>query len=565
MKVIGKLLLTLCVLILLALAAAYFIVQSRWGARQISDWVNQHTHYRITLSALQHTLGQPATVQVNGFSLARAGQPPLIQSATLRLTFGWQQLSAPRHFSAISLSGGKLTLTQDGIPPLPISAAALRLHDMQILWPHADWPLQASDVDGGIVPLRPGSTKVDFQFSAAALNIGEIPAKSVLVQGEYRDRQLWLNNLGADVANGQMTAQALRQADGTWRIDSLRLSQIHWQSPQALRPFLHALQILPPLTLVRLDLLGANLEGKGWALGGLDATLRNVSLTDGHWHSQRGSLAFNAADIVLGAVHLSDPLLSADLTPQGITLRQFNTRWSNALIRASGDWQRDSGHLTLNDLAVVGLEYTLPSAWRTLWLRPLPAWLQEITLQRFSLSRTLLVDINPDFPFQMTALDGFGSHVTLARQRRWGIWQGQMQFNASEATFNKVDLRRPSATLLADGGTVRVSDLSAISQKGLLEASATLIQDDSLLTLALHGRGVPVSQLDAWGWPALTTLQGDMNLQLTLRAPLQAGTPFRQGVEATLQAQDGHGHTLHQRMVSGQLVAEPSPIATEGR
>ncbi|MEG2829330.1 MAG: AsmA family protein, partial [Edwardsiella sp. (in: enterobacteria)] len=124
MKVIGKLLLTLCVLILLALAAAYFIVQSRWGARQISDWVNQHTHYRITLSALQHTLGQPATVQVNGFSLARASQPPLIQSATLRLTFGWQQLSAPRHFSAISLSGGKLTLTQDGIPPLPISAAA---------------------------------------------------------------------------------------------------------------------------------------------------------------------------------------------------------------------------------------------------------------------------------------------------------------------------------------------------------------------------------------------------------------------------------------------------------
>ncbi|MDA6076563.1 AsmA family protein [Edwardsiella anguillarum] len=300
------------------------------------------------------------------------------------------------------------------------------------------------------------------------------------------------------MANGQMTAQALRQADGTWRIDSLRLSQIHWQSPQALRPFLHALQLLPPLTLVRLDLLGASLEGKDWALGGLDATLRNVSLTDGHWHSQRGSLAFNATDIVLGAVHLSDPLLSADLTPQGITLRQFNTRWSNALLRASGDWQRDSGHLTLNDLAIVGLEYTLPTAWRTLWLRPLPAWLQEITLQRFSLSRTLLVDINPDFPFQITALDGFGSHVTLARQRRWGLWHGQMQFNASEATFNKVDLRRPSATLQADSGTVRVSDLSAISQKGLLEASATLSQGDSLLTLALHGRGVPVSQLDAW-------------------------------------------------------------------
>ncbi|WP_205684981.1 hypothetical protein, partial [Poseidonibacter lekithochrous] len=91
----------------------------------------------------------------------------------------------------------------------------------------------------------------------------------VLIQGEYRDRQLWLTNLGADLANGQMTAQAQRLADGTWNIESIRLSQIHWQSPQTLRPFLQTLKRLPPLTLQRLELLGANLEGNGWALSGL--------------------------------------------------------------------------------------------------------------------------------------------------------------------------------------------------------------------------------------------------------------------------------------------------------
>lgn len=555
MKFVGKLLLTLSTLVLLLLVVAYFVLQSSWAARQMTTWINSHSAYRVTLDRLQYDLRQPRVLQLHGISLAPAGHPPIVQATTLALTFGGQQFTTPSQFSAIRLSRGELTLSAQGLPVLPISAATLQLHDMQIHWPHPDWPLQASGVDGGIIPLQPGAPQVDFQFSAASLNVGDIPAKNLLLQGDYRDGQLRLNNLGADVANGQMTAQAQRQADGVWRIDNLRLSQIYWQSPQTLRPFLHALQTLPPLILNRLDLLGANLEGDGWALGGLDATLNNVTLSDGRWHSQQGSLAFNAADIVIGNLHLSDPLFNAELTPQGVTLRQFSTRWSNALISTTGVWQRDSSHLTLNDLTVVGLEYSLPSAWRTLWQRPLPAWLEGVTLDRFSLSRTLLVDINPDFPFQMTALDGFGNHVTLARQHRWGLWQGQMQFNASEATFNKVDLRRPSVTLQADDNALHISDFSAISQKGLLEANATLTRSDNMFALALHGRGVPVGQLDAWGWPALTTLQGDVNLQLTLRAPLQAGMPFRPGVDATLQAQDGQGQTLQQRMVQGALVA----------
>ncbi|SPW27998.1 AsmA family [Edwardsiella tarda] len=553
MKVVGKLLLTLIALLLLMLVAAYFVLQSQWGARQISTWVNDHTRYRITLGGIHHDIRRPRALQLTDFSLARAGQPSELHAAAVTLTFGGQQFSTPRHFSAIRLSQGTLRLTATGLPDLPISANTLQLQDMRLDWPQSDWPLQATGVDGGIVPLQSGSPHVAFQFSAATLHIGEIPAQNVLIQGEYRDRQLWLTNLGADLANGQMTAQAQRLADGAWNIESIRLSQIHWQSPQTLRPFLQTLKRLPPLTLQRLELLGANLEGNGWALSGLDASLSHVSLTRGDWHSRQGTLAFNARDIVLGGIHLSEPLFDADLTPQGISVRQFSTRWDNALLRTSGSWRRDTGALALNDLAIVGLEYSLPTNWRELWLRPLPNWLATITLDHFSLSRTLLVDVNPAFPFQMTALDGFGNQVTLARQHRWGIWHGQMQFNASEATFNKVDLRRPSFTLQADEQGIRIDDLSAISQKGLLEANVSLNRRDDRLSLTLDGRGVPANQLNAWGWPSLP-LQGDVNLQLSLHAPLRATTPFRPGVNATLNAQDANGHHLQQRMVDGVLM-----------
>ncbi|AOV95501.1 hypothetical protein A9798_00125 [Edwardsiella hoshinae] len=554
MKVVGKLLLTLIILLLLALVAAYFVLQSHWAARQISAWVNDHTSYRITLGALHHDISRPRELQLTDFSLARAGQAAELQAAVVTLTVGGQQFSTPRRFSTIRLSRGTLQLTSTGLPALPIDANTLQLQDMRLDWPNSDWPLHATGVDGGITPLHPTTSRIAFQFSAATLRVGELPAQNVLLQGEYRDRQLWFTNLGADLANGQMTAQARRLADGAWNIESLRLSQIHWQSPQALRPFLHTLKRLPPLTIQRLDLLGANLEGDGWALSGLDANLSRVSLHQGDWQSQQGALAFNARDIVLGPLHLSEPLFDADLTPQGVTVRQFSTRWDNALLRASGTWRREEGELTLNDLAIVGLEYSLPANWRALLQRPLPDWLASITLDHFSLSRTLLVDVDPTFPFQMTALDGFGNQVTLARQHRWGIWNGQMQFNASEATFNKVDLRRPSFTLLADEQGIRIDDLSAISQKGLLEAKISLDRHDDRLNLTLDGHAVPADQLSAWGWPALP-LQGDINLQLSLHAPLRAMTPFRPGVNATLSAQDTKGHSLQQRMVDGVLVA----------
>lgn len=101
-------------------------------------------------------------------------------------------------------------------------------------------------------------------------------------------------------------------------------------------------------------------------------------------------------------------------------------------------------------------------------METLPSWLESVQVTKLSASRNLIIDINPDFPFQMTALDGNGSNLLMARNHQWGIWSGNLSFNAAAATFNRVDLRHPSIALSADDNAINVSEMSAFSADGML-------------------------------------------------------------------------------------------------
>lgn len=174
----------------------------------------------------------------------------------------------------------------------------------------------------------------------------------------------------------------------------------------------------------------------------------------------------------------------------------------NGTINASGRWLRDSRQLALDNLSLSGIEYTLPENWRQLWMSPLPEALSSVVIHQLAVSHTLLIDISPDFPFQMTALNGTGNELVLAKQHQWGIWSGDSEWKANEATFNRQDIRAPWLTLHADDRQITVSDLKMLIDNGPLVGSATLAQQPSRqFSLNLRGQNVPVEALQHWGWP----------------------------------------------------------------
>ncbi|WP_434924648.1 AsmA family protein [Enterobacter asburiae] len=563
MKFIGKLLIYLLVALLIVLLAFYILLQTRWGASQVSSWVTVNTDYELSFDKMNHRFSSPSHIILENVTFGRDGKPATLVAKKVDIGLSSRQITDPLHMDTITLFDGTLNLSPQ-TAPLPFQADRLQLNDMAFNSPNTEWDLSAQKVTGGVSPWQPEAGNVlgnnaQIQMSAGSLTLNGVPATNVLIEGQLNGKEVVLKTIGADMARGSLTGSALRNADGSWIIDTMRLNEIRLQSDKTLMAFFAPLATISSLQIGRLDVTDARLQGPDWAVTDLDLSLRNLTLSKGDWQSQEGRLSMNASEFIYGSLHLFDPILNAEFSPQGMALRQFTSRWEGGMVRTSGNWLRDGKALVLDDVAIAGLEYTLSQNWKTLWMEPLPEWLNSVTLQKFGLSRNLVIDIDPAFPWQITSLDGYGANLQLVKDRQWGIWGGSATLNGAAATFNRVDVRRPSLALNANAATVNITDLSAFTEKGILEATATVSQlPQRQITVSLNGRGVPLNVLQQWGWPALP-ITGDGNIQLTASGSVQASAPLKPTVNGKLNAVNMDKQQVQQTMTGGVVSTAPSP------
>ncbi|HIC4488969.1 TPA: AsmA family protein [Salmonella enterica subsp. enterica serovar Schwarzengrund] len=555
MKLIGRLLLYVLIACLVVIFGFYFLLQTRWGADHISNWVSENSGYHLTFDVMDHRFSAPSHLLLENVTFGRDGQPATLVAKTVDIGLSIRQLTAPLHVDTILLQDGTLNISVQ-TAPFPFEADRLQLRNMALNSPGSEWRLSTQRVNGGVMPWRPEAgrvlgNKAQIQLSAGSLTLNDVPATNVLIEGSIDHNQVMLNTVGADMARGALTGVARRNADGSWVVENLRLNDIRLQSDKSLSEFFAPLTTVPSLQIGRLEVTDSSLQGPDWAVTDLDLSLRNLTLRKEDWQSQEGKLSMNASEFIYGSLHLLDPILNAEFSPQGVALRQFTTRWEGGMVRTSGAWLRESKALILDDTAIAGLEYTLPENWKQLWMKPLPDWLNSLTLKKFSASRNLVIDIDPAFPWQITALDGYGANLELVQHHQWGVWSGNATLNAAAATFNRVDVRRPSLSLTANASTVNISDLSAFTGKGILEATASVSQLPQRQTqISLNGRGVPMDVLQQWGWPALP-IAGDGNIQLTASGNIQADAPLKPTVNGQLHAVNAQKQQITQTMQAG--------------
>ncbi|EHX3427285.1 AsmA family protein [Salmonella enterica] len=555
MKLIGRLLLYVLIACLVVIFGFYFLLQTRWGADHISNWVSENSGYHLTFDVMDHRFSAPSHLLLENVTFGRDGQPATLVAKTVDIGLSIRQLTAPLHVDTILLQDGTLNISVQ-TAPFPFEADRLQLRNMALNSPGSEWRLSAQRVNGGVMPWHPEAgrvlgNKAQIQLSAGSLTLNDVPATNVLIEGSIDHNQVMLNTVGADMARGALTGVARRNADGSWVVENLRLNDIRLQSDKSLSEFFAPLTTVPSLQIGRLEVTDSSLQGPDWAVTDLDLSLRNLTLRKEDWQSQEGKLSMNASEFIYGSLHLLDPILNAEFSPQGVALRQFTTRWEGGMVRTSGAWLRESKALILDDTAIAGLEYTLPENWKQLWMKPLPDWLNSLTLKKFSASHNLVIDIDPAFPWQITALDGYGANLELVQHHQWGVWSGNATLNAAAATFNRVDVRRPSLSLTANASTVNISDLSAFTGKGILEATASVSQLPQRQTqISLNGRGVPMDVLQQWGWPALP-IAGDGNIQLTASGNIQADAPLKPTVNGQLHAVNAQKQQITQTMQAG--------------
>ncbi len=560
MKFVGKLILSLLILLLLIVVVSYFLLQTRWGAEWASRRISDDTAYHLSVAKIEHNFSHPALLILHSVSFGHDGRPAVTVAKTVSLGLSFNLFDHPLRFATIELRDGILDVAN--MPnnlAWPLQAGRLQLHDMTVNSPRL--AVNAKKLNGGIIPWQPepgriAGSNASFQFSADSATFNGLTATNTLVQGRISNGQLLINNFGADIARGSVTGSAQRDSQGNWRVAALRLNDIRLQTDKPLAAFLQPLRALPAVHIARIDMTNARLQGPDWAVTDLNLLVKNLTLRHGRWQSEEGSLALNADSFINGQLTLNDPILNLRLSPQGVTDARFSSRWVNGLIRAQGSWQRQNKRLTLDELALAGLEYTLPENWRERWMAALPGWLDSVLVKKLSGNRNLLIDVNPAWPFQITALDASGANLLLARQHQWGIWQGDLNLNAAEATFNRTDVRHPSLALNASAEQINVTEMSGFTGEGMLEGVATLEQAPARqLSLTLNGRAVPANVLQNWGWPA-SPLAGPATLQLKLEARLAAETPLKNSASGTLMLNAG-GHTLQQTLSRGAVSTQP--------
>ncbi len=321
MKFIGKLLVYLLVALLLVLLALYFLLQTRWGASQVSSWVTVNTDYELSFDLMDHRFSSPSHILLENVTFGRDGQPATLVAKKVDIGLGSRQLTDPLHMDTITLVDGTLNLSPQ-TAPMPFQADRLQLNNMAFNSPNTEWDLSAQKVTGGVSPWQPEAGHVlgknaQIQMSAGSLTLNGVPATNVLIQGQLNGKEVVLNTIGADMARGSLTGSALRNADGSWVIDTMRLNEIRLQSDKSLLDFFAPLNTIPSLQIGRLEVTDARLQGPDWAVTDLDLSLRNLTLSKGDWQSQDGRLSMNASEFIYGSLHLFDPILNAEFSPQG--------------------------------------------------------------------------------------------------------------------------------------------------------------------------------------------------------------------------------------------------------
>ncbi|ELS1455366.1 TPA: AsmA family protein, partial [Salmonella enterica subsp. enterica serovar Concord] len=274
MKLIGRLLLYVLIACLVVIFGFYFLLQTRWGADHISNWVSENSGYHLTFDVMDHRFSAPSHLLLENVTFGRDGQPATLVAKTVDIGLSIRQLTAPLHVDTILLQDGTLNISVQ-TAPFPFEADRLQLRNMALNSPGSEWRLSAQRVNGGVMPWRPEAgrvlgNKAQIQLSAGSLTLNDVPATNVLIEGSIDHNQVMLNTVGADMARGALTGVARRNADGSWVVENLRLNDIRLQSDKSLSEFFAPLTTVPSLQIGRLEVTDSSLQGPDWAVTDLD-------------------------------------------------------------------------------------------------------------------------------------------------------------------------------------------------------------------------------------------------------------------------------------------------------
>ncbi|MEQ1976344.1 AsmA family protein [Xenorhabdus sp. SGI240] len=570
MRWLGKFFVTLLLMLILAIIVFYAVAQTHWGAKQLSQWFSRQGHYQVSIESISHSWLQPATLSLNHIDLHDTQSPFSLNADTIHLDFKWQHLLSPKNLRRLTLQQGTLILSENQLPPL-LQADILQLNQMNIQLESPNTRIQGENITGGITPWVPARDNPfghgKYQFSASNIRFNDMSVEHAVVQGSYQNKALTIDAFGATFLRGAISGDGQQLPDGSWRWNNILLSDIRWQTPMTLSDLKGKISHLPAMYVKDLNITNAKLQGQNWSVDYLDSSIKNLGLVNGSWNAEDGLIDFNAMNITLNNAQFSDTLGKFRFSGDTFTIASLTTHYQKGLFNIQSQWDRKNRLLTLKESSVTGLLYALPPTWLDYFKQPAPEWISGVKLNDITLNNTLLIDTNPNFPFQLTTLAAHINNMDILKNGKWGLWNGQASLQAAAGTFNKVEITRPYLQLHATDGKVTIDKLNGFTREGLLQVTGSAEQQTAHMPFNLNFKGMnaDLNILPQWGWIPLT-IQGEGNFSLAFTGDLSADD-VKGTINGTLVAEDKssdkESQSIEQGLISTSRCTPTAPASVD--
>ncbi|MCB6145879.1 hypothetical protein LHK12_14925 [Providencia rettgeri] len=309
-----------------------------------------------------------------------------------------------------------------------------------------------------------------------------------------------ISQASAYLNNGYIAGAGKVLKDGTITVDSLTMNKVGWENKVDFDSLFDAITSEKSLQIKKVELTNIDIQGKDWALSGLSTEIDQLSFVRGSWTSSESNIRFNVDQFVVKDQQLSTLIGDLKINGDSLNINKLSGYYNKGVFNLSGSWQRNNQVLTIDEGKLAGILYTLPENWLPFFAQPTPAWLFGLNIKKFTLSQSLLMNIQPQFPFELTALSGNIENVDLIKQKQWGIWSGKATFTADSGTINQVLVRRPFIEVRQSGKSSAAASLTVSTDKGISKVGLLVKQEPKKVPFLLRASGSNIDLVDLNQW-----------------------------------------------------------------
>ncbi|RYU66705.1 AsmA family protein [Aliivibrio finisterrensis] len=337
----------------------------------------------------------------------------------------------------------------------------------------------------------------DFQFSAKQLYWQGEALNEVLIDGYYTQHYTALHGISLTWRGSTITAQAELKENKLWVIPQFTLRKFNLESNNSdiiNKPIKWLSQHNFTYQFERIDLLDINIELPQFVANNLNLSAENVLLPYHLWQQNNANISFNADNLVWNEHTINNPIFSLTLNGKKADISTLSFEIFDGHIQLTGKLSPTS--INLNSLSIDQVKWAITNEEASV-LTQYVNQLDQVKIAKLDVNNTQLIQLNGQYPYQLSGVNMEGHDLDLLRLEQWGLWDGTLSMSASNASFNYLLSQQLLVEMKTEDGLWTVERALLPLSEGLVgfNGSIHLTQNSQPWQFEAYGDGLPISYL----------------------------------------------------------------------